>query len=80
MVELMNVREQGDLNYARAHRRTLVGGFLAWVRGRCAWLRAFDEARRELGAENRRYLGRSTVERWPRGHFDRPDDRRKGEK
>ncbi len=62
MVDLMNVREQVDLDYTRAHRRALVGGFLAWVRGRRAWLRAFDEARRELGAENRRHLGRRTVE------------------
>ena len=80
MVDLMDVREQEDLDYARAHRRAPVGGFLAWVRGRCAWLRTFDEARRELGAENRRYLGRSTVERRPRGRFDRPDASRKGEK
>ncbi|MDQ5811056.1 MAG: hypothetical protein M3358_09960, partial [Actinomycetota bacterium] len=62
MVELMNVHEQVDLDYARAHRRALVGGFLAWVRGRCASLRAFEEAHRELGAENRRHLGRRTVE------------------
>ena len=80
MVDLMNVHAQVDLDYARAHLRALVGGFLAWVRGRCASLRAFDEARRDLGAENRHYLGRGTVERWPRGRFDRPDDRRKGEK
>jgi hypothetical protein len=58
----MDVREQVELDYARARRRALVGGFLAWVRSRCASLRAFDEARRELGAENRRHLGRRTVE------------------
>jgi hypothetical protein len=62
VVELMNVREQVDLDYARAHRRALFGGFLAWVRGRCTSLRAFEEAHRELGAENRRHLGRRTVE------------------
>ena len=28
MVELMNVREQVDPDYARAHRRALVGGFV----------------------------------------------------
>jgi hypothetical protein len=58
----MDVREQVDLDYARAHRRALVGRFLAWVRRRCAVLRTFEEARREVGAENRRRLGRRTVE------------------
>ncbi len=62
MVELMDVREQVELDYARAHRRALVGRFLAWVRRRCASLCAFDEARRELGAENRRHLGLRTLE------------------
>ncbi len=62
MVELMNVHEQVDLDYARAHRRALVGGFLAWVRGRCASLGALEVALGELGAENRRHLGRRTVE------------------
>ena len=62
MVELMDVREQVELDYARARRRALAGRFLAWVRRRCASLCAFDEARRELGAENRRHLGRRTVE------------------
>src|SRR3712207_4873511 len=57
----MDVREQVDLDYARAHRRALVGRFLAWLRRRCAALRAFEEARREVGAENRRRLGRRTV-------------------
>ena len=59
---MMDVREQVDLDYARAHRRALVQRFLAWVRRRCAALRAFEEARREVGAENRRRLGRRTVE------------------
>src|SRR4028119_1540123 len=58
----MDVREQVDLDYARAHRRALVGRLLARVRRRCAALCAFEEARREQGAENRRYLGRRTVE------------------
>jgi len=58
----MDVREQVDLDYVRAHRRALLGGFVAWVRRRCPVLCAFDEARREQGAENRRYLGRRTVE------------------
>jgi hypothetical protein len=62
VVSLMDVREQVDLDYARAHRRALVGRLLAWVRRRCAALRAFEEARREVGAENRRRLGRRTVE------------------
>ena len=62
MVGLMDVREQVELDYARAHRRALVGRFLARVRRRCAALCAFEEARREQGAENRRYLGRRTVE------------------
>ena len=62
MVGLMDVREQVDLDYARAHRRALVGRFVAWIRRRCAALGAFEEARREQGAENRRYLGRRTVE------------------
>lgn len=58
----MDVREQVDLDYARARRRALVGGLTAWVRRRCASLRAFDDARRELGAENRRYVGVKVVE------------------
>src|SRR4028118_1551916 len=58
----MDVREQVELDYARAHRRALVGRFLTRVRRRCAALCAFEEARREQGAENRRYLGRRTVE------------------
>src|ERR671917_1209718 len=62
MVELMDVREQVDLDYARARRRALVGRLVSWARRRCAGLCAFEEARRERGAENRRYLGRTTVE------------------
>ena len=62
MVGLMDVREQVDLDYARARRRALVGRFVAWVGRRCAALCAFEEARRERGAENRRYLGRRVVE------------------
>ena len=62
MVGLMDVREQVDLDYARARRRALVGGFLAWVGRRCASLCAFDDVRRERGAENRRYVGLRTVE------------------
>ena len=62
MVGLMDVREQVELDYARAHRRALVGTFLARVRRRCAALCAFEEARWGQGAENRRYLGRKTVE------------------
>jgi len=58
----MDVREQVDLDYARAHRRALINGFVSWVRRRCAGLCRFEEARRERGAENRRYLGRRTVE------------------
>src|SRR4028119_2459582 len=58
----MDVREQVDLDYARAHRRALVGRFVARIRRRCTALCAFEEARREQGAENRRYLGRRTVE------------------
>ena len=58
----MDVREQVDLDYARASRRALVGRLVSWVRGRCAALCVFDEARRGLGADNRRYLGRRTVE------------------
>ena len=57
----MDVREQVDLDYARAHRRALVGRFVAWVGRRCGALCAFEEARRELGAENRRYVGRRVV-------------------
>src|SRR4028118_459509 len=58
----MDVRKPVELDYARAYRRALVGRFLARVRRRCAALCAFEEARRELAAENRRYLGRRTVE------------------
>ena len=58
----MNVHEQVNLDYARAHRRALVGRFVSWLRRRCAALWAFDDAWRELGAVNRRHLGRRTVE------------------
>ena len=40
----------------------MVGRLAAWARRRCAELWAFHEARRELGAENRRFLGRKSVE------------------
>jgi len=62
MVGVMNVREQVDLDYARARRRAFVDGLLAWVRRRCASLCSFDEARWEKRAENRRYVGARTVE------------------
>jgi hypothetical protein len=62
MVGLMSVWEQVDLDYARARRRALVARLWAWVGRRCASLCAFDEARWELGAENRRYVGARTVE------------------
>jgi hypothetical protein len=62
VVDLMNVHEQVELDYARARRRALLGRFLAWVRRRCASLRAFDDVRRDRGAHNRRHLGRQTVE------------------
>jgi hypothetical protein len=62
VVGLMSVWEQVDLDYARARRRAFVAGLLAWVRRRCASLCVFDEARGELGAENRRYVGMRTVE------------------
>jgi hypothetical protein len=58
----MNVREQVDLDYAHARRRALVGRLLTWARRRCALLRTFDDVKRKLGAANRRYLGRRTVE------------------
>lgn len=58
----MDVREQVELDYARARRRALAGGVVSWVRRRCASLCDFDDARRERGADNRRYLGRRTVE------------------
>ncbi len=58
----MNVREQVDWDYARARRRALIGRLLSWLRKRCVALCAFDDVRRERGAENRRYLGRRTVE------------------
>jgi hypothetical protein len=58
----MDVREQVDLDYIRARRRALVGRVVAWLRRRCASLRAFDDARREVGAENRRYVGVRSVE------------------
>ena len=58
----MNVWEQVDLDYARARRRASIGRLLSWMRKRCVALCAFDDVRRERGAENRRYLGRRTVE------------------
>jgi hypothetical protein len=62
MVGLMSVWEQVDLDYARARRRAFLARLWAWVGRRCASLCAFDEARWELGAENRRYVGVRTVE------------------
>ena len=62
MVGLMNIWEQVDLDYARARRRAFAAGLWAWVRRRCASLCSFDEARWELGAENRRYVGAKTVD------------------
>jgi hypothetical protein len=62
VIELMDVREQVDLDYARAGCRALVGRLVSWMRRRCASLRAFDGARRERGADNRRYLGTRVVE------------------
>ena len=61
-VGLMSVRDQVDLDYARARRRAFVARVLAWVRRRCASLCAFDDARRKFGAENRRFIGSRTVE------------------
>ena len=58
----MSVWEQVDLDYARARRRAFLARLWAWVGRRCASLYAFDEARWELGAENRRYVGVRTVE------------------
>jgi hypothetical protein len=57
----MDVREQVDLDYARAHRRALVNRLASWVRRRCPELCPFEGARRELGADNRRRLGLRTV-------------------
>lgn len=62
MVGLMDVREQVELDYARARRRALAGRLIAWARKRCASLCAFDDARREYGAVNRRYIGVKPVE------------------
>jgi hypothetical protein len=62
VVGLMNVREQVDLDYARARRRAFFAGLLAWVWRRCASLCAFDDARRRVKAENRRFIGSRTVE------------------
>jgi hypothetical protein len=62
MVGLMGVREQVDLDYARARRRAFVAGLWAWARRRCASLCDFDAVRSELGAKNRRYVGTRTVE------------------
>ena len=59
---MMDVREQVEWDYARARRRALAGRLASWVQRRYASLCAFEEARREHGAENRRYLGRMTVE------------------
>lgn len=58
----MDVKEQVDLDYARAHRRAVFARLVAWVRRGCSSLSAFDDVRRELGAENRRYVGPRTVE------------------
>ena len=59
---MMDVREQVDLDYARARRRAVFGTLVSWVRRRCRSLCSFDDARRERGADNRRYLGTKVVE------------------
>ncbi len=59
---MMNIREQVDLDYARARRKAFAAGLWARIRRRCASLCAFDVVRTELGAKNRRYVGARTVE------------------
>lgn len=64
MIGYMGVREQVDSDFERARRRSFFGRLADRLRGksRRAELRAFDEVRRYLHADNRRYLGRRVVE------------------
>jgi hypothetical protein len=64
MVKYMSLEEQVDKEFLRAKHRAFFRRLVARSRGlpeRGALL-AFDAARRTVGADNRRYLGRRVVE------------------
>jgi hypothetical protein len=64
MIGYMSLEEQVDKDFLRAHHRALFGRLAARIRrdrGRSR-LPAFDDARRDLGADNRFYVGRRVVE------------------
>jgi hypothetical protein len=80
MIPYMDLNEQVDSDFTRTRRRALLRRVSAWLRKKpaCNQLLSFDDVRRVLRANNRRYLGRKVVEaekilgsvgRW--GDFDR---------
>ena len=64
MIPYMDLNEQVDSDFTRARRRALLRRVLACLRKKPASneLLCFDDQRRVLRANNRRYLGRSVVE------------------
>ncbi len=64
MISYMDLTEQIDIDFSRARRRALLRRVLARFRNNPASNRllCFDDLRRALQADNRRYLGRSVVE------------------
>ena len=58
----MMVQDQVNADYERARRRAIFGGLKGRILGGRDRLLSFDEVRRALGANNRSYLGRKTVE------------------
>ena len=64
MIPYMDLNEQVDSDFTRARRRALLRGVLARLRKKPASneLLCFDDQRRVLQANNRRYLGRRVVE------------------
>ena len=64
MIPYMDLNEQVDSDFTRARRRAFLRGVSAWLRKKPASneLLCFDDQRRVLQANNRRYLGRRVVE------------------
>ena len=61
MVRFMNLEEQVDADFSRAHRRALLRRMRARLTKGCNRLLSFDGVRKALEADNRVYLGRRVV-------------------
>jgi hypothetical protein len=65
MIPYMDLNEQADSDFSRARRRALLRTVLSRLSTKPPskrWLLCFEELRRVLRANNRRYLGRRVVE------------------